>query len=64
MNGVMAAADPYASGAVYVNALGDERARVRDAYGEGTFARLREVKRAWDPDNLFRLNANIPPAEG
>ena len=26
------------------------------------FDRLVEVKRQWDPDNLFRLNHNIPPA--
>jgi FAD/FMN-containing dehydrogenase len=24
--------------------------------------RLREIKRAWDPDNLFRVNKNIAPA--
>ena len=23
-----------------------------------------EVKREYDPDNLFRLNQNIPPADG
>ncbi len=26
-----------------------------------TLERLREVKRAWDPDNLFRRNFNIAP---
>jgi FAD/FMN-containing dehydrogenase len=64
VNEVMEAAAPFSIGAGYVNAIeGDEdAARVRDAYGEDTFARLRQVKRRWDPDNVFRLNANIPPA--
>jgi FAD/FMN-containing dehydrogenase len=36
--------------------------RVRASYGEDKFARLVELKRKWDPDNLFRLNQNIDPA--
>jgi FAD/FMN-containing dehydrogenase len=49
---------------VYVNFLGDEgEAAVRDAYPGETWDRLREVKRRYDPTNLFRLNQNIPPAE-
>ncbi|HEY8596509.1 MAG TPA: FAD-binding oxidoreductase [Devosiaceae bacterium] len=48
----------------YVNFLADEgAARIRDAYPEATWARLRQVKRRYDPDNLFHLNQNIPPAE-
>ena len=27
----------------------------------GKLERLRELKRAWDPGNLFRLNHNIEP---
>jgi len=50
--------------AAYVNFLGDEgEARVRDAYPGPTWDRLREVKRHYDPDNLFRVNHNIPPEE-
>ncbi len=53
---------PYAAGGVYVNALGDEPdERVRAAYG-GNWERLAQIKRVYDPDNLFRLNANITPA--
>jgi FAD/FMN-containing dehydrogenase len=48
----------------YVNFLGDvEEDRVRQAYPGGTWERLREIKRRYDPENLFRLNQNIPPAE-
>ena len=48
---------------VYVNFLADEGAsRVRDAYPAATWDRLREIKRRYDPTNLFRLNQNVPPA--
>jgi FAD/FMN-containing dehydrogenase len=48
----------------YVGFLADEgEERVRAAYPGPTWDRLREVKRRYDPDNLFRLNQNIPPAE-
>ncbi|MFI5621782.1 FAD-binding oxidoreductase [Streptomyces sp. NPDC051567] len=48
---------------VYVNFLADDsRARIREAYPEGTWERLRAIKRAYDPTNLFRVNNNIPPA--
>jgi len=47
----------------YVNFLADEdSARVREAYPTATWERLRAVKARYDPDNLFRLNQNIPPA--
>ena len=49
--------------AAYVNFLGDEGAeRVRAAYPGATWDRLAEVKRRYDPENLFRGNQNIPPA--
>jgi FAD/FMN-containing dehydrogenase len=58
-----AALDP-APGA-YVNFLSDEgEARVREAYPGPTWDRLREVKRTYDPTNLFRLNQNVPPTDG
>ena len=49
--------------AAYVNFLGDEGdERIRDAYPEPTWTRLRQVKSQYDPENLFRRNQNIPPA--
>jgi FAD/FMN-containing dehydrogenase len=48
---------------VYVNELGDEGAeRIQEAYGAETFRRLRTIKAKYDPENVFRLNQNIPPA--
>jgi len=47
----------------YVNFLADEgEARVRAAYPGSTWSRLTEIKRRYDPTNLFRLNQNIPPS--
>lgn len=47
----------------YVNFLADEgEGRIREAYPGPTWDRLREVKRRYDPTNLFHLNQNIPPA--
>ncbi len=46
----------------YVNFLGVEGPeRVHAAYPGATWDRLVAVKRRYDPDNLFRLNLNIPP---
>jgi FAD/FMN-containing dehydrogenase len=36
--------------------------RIRAAYPGATWDHLREIKRRYDPDNLFRLNNNIAPA--
>jgi Berberine and berberine like len=45
----------------YVNFTGEGGAE-RAAYPPQTYARLAEVKRRYDPDNVFRFNQNIPPA--
>ncbi|MEO6446545.1 MAG: BBE domain-containing protein, partial [Gemmatimonadaceae bacterium] len=59
---LFAAAGQYASGGVYVNFLtADEGDRVRSAYGSN-YDRLADVKRRYDPENLFRMNQNIRPA--
>jgi FAD/FMN-containing dehydrogenase len=47
----------------YVGFLADEgEERVRAAYPGATWDRLAAVKATYDPDNVFRLNQNIPPA--
>ena len=39
----------------------EEQDRVRAAYGEAKYERLRALKRKHDPRNFFRLNQNIRP---
>ena len=49
--------------AAYVNFMtGDWPARANDAYPAPTWERLTAIKARYDPTNLFRLNANVPPA--
>ena len=51
---------PFAQG-VYVNQLGDTSDQlVRSAYGRN-YARLVEIKKKYDPNNVLRLNQNIKP---
>ena len=58
-----AAVLPFSTGGAYVNFLnGDEDGdRVRAAYGVTKFERLVELKRRYDPDNVFCLNQNVRP---
>jgi FAD/FMN-containing dehydrogenase len=60
-----AALAPGSAGAGYVNYMNaDEPSdRVRLAYGNAKFDRLRQIKKRYDPDNVFRFNQNIPPAD-
>ena len=63
VNGVASSLGKDGSGG-YVGFLGEEdQATVRAAYPGATWDRLRDLKRRYDPQNLFRLNHNIPPAE-
>jgi FAD/FMN-containing dehydrogenase len=56
------AIEPFASG-IYVNAMSDEGIEgVRLAYSPAKLERLVAVKDTYDPDNVFHLNANIPPS--
>jgi FAD/FMN-containing dehydrogenase len=57
-----AAIQPFTSGGVYVNYLGEEGAdRIKAAYGP-KYEKLVAVKKKYDPNNLFRVNQNIQPA--
>ena len=61
-SGVETALSGGAPTGAYVGFLGDEgEAGTRRAYPPATLERLAEVKRRYDPDNLFRLNANVGP---
>lgn len=56
------ATSPFATGGVYVNFMTEEEdERVRDAYGS-SYARLAQLKKEMDPENMFRNNQNIQPA--
>jgi FAD/FMN-containing dehydrogenase len=57
-----AAMQPHFGGGRWLNYLGDDQAddAIRAAYGPN-YDRLREVKRRYDPDNVFHLNHNIAP---
>ena len=51
---------PHTEGA-YLNFLdGDDSTRVQSAFAPDDWQRLLGVKRQWDPDNVFRVNHNIP----
>jgi FAD/FMN-containing dehydrogenase len=53
---------PYSAGGAYVNMMMDEgEDRVRASYRDN-YERLARIKRAYDPDNVFRINQNIRPA--
>ncbi len=61
--GTMNALKPFTGAGQYVNDVvesGDDI--VRGIYGDAKYGRLAALKRAWDPDNVFRLNQNVRPA--
>ena len=55
------ASRPYASSGAYVNFMTeDESDRIAGAYG-ANYSRLTQMKRRYDPDNVFHMNQNIKP---
>ena len=65
VKGFSDAVRPLAMAGQYVNFLGrdegDARAKALAVYGPAKYERLVAIKRRYDPDNLFRINHNIPP---
>jgi hypothetical protein len=57
------AVHPFNLGGAYVNFMMDDEneGRIQASYGPN-YARLAEIKRKYDPSNLFRVNQNIRPA--
>jgi hypothetical protein len=62
--GLAEAMRPHALGSPYPNFVAPDegQGRLAEAFGPEKYARLAELKRRYDPDNLFRLNQNIAPA--
>jgi len=63
-DGLLRAMHPWATGGSLLNFSGVEDTSpdaVRRMYRPDDFARLQELKAAYDPANMFRINFNIPP---
>jgi FAD/FMN-containing dehydrogenase len=56
----------FSPGGAYLNFLDADEGdgRIRAAYGDEKYERLTALKAAYDADNVFRLNQNIPPRSG
>ncbi|MCG2459789.1 FAD-binding oxidoreductase [Flavobacteriaceae bacterium F89] len=53
---------PYSAGGAYINFIMEEgEDRIKENYGDN-FERLRNIKAKYDPENFFRVNQNIKPA--
>jgi FAD/FMN-containing dehydrogenase len=57
------AVHPHSAGGSYINFMMEEgEERIRATYGDN-YVRLQQVKTKYDPDNFFRVNQNIRPAD-
>lgn len=52
---------PYVSGASYVNYCDLDLLDFGHAYWGSNLTRLKEIKSAFDPDNIFRHPQSVPP---
>ena len=60
----MAVVEPDRTLGAYANGnsdAGPEQSRL--IYGDAKLARLADLKRTWDPDNVFHVNPNVAPAK-
>ena len=65
VRGTEQAMRPYTVGGVSLNFVSEAaNDRVRAAFGEEKYQRLVALKDKYDPDNVFRLNQNVPPSSG
>ena len=62
MTDLYAAMRPHMSGGAYVNYCDVELANYQDAYWGSNLARLKQIKAAVDPDNVFHHPQSVPPA--
>ena len=61
--GYWEALHPYSAGGAYVNFMMEEgQGRVQATYRDN-YQRLVDIKKKYDPNNFFRVNQNIRPAE-
>jgi FAD/FMN-containing dehydrogenase len=62
VRGAMSIVEPDLLPGRYINELSDAGPEItRSSYGDAKLGRLRDLKRTWDPTNVFRLNHNIEP---
>jgi FAD/FMN-containing dehydrogenase len=56
------ALQPHSEAGGYINFMADDdQGRIRDNYRQN-YNRLAEIKRRYDPGNVFHVNQNIAPA--
>ena len=60
----MKALEPWSAGKAPLNFISSDEGeqRLRASFGDAKFERLQALKDKYDPDNVFALNANIPPS--